>query len=42
MKVKVGEKFVAVTKAPELSGTPVVGEKLTVVAPETFQSAVTP
>jgi immune inhibitor A len=40
MVVKAGKRFVAVTKAVSISGTPAVGQTLTAVAPTFFQSGV--
>ena len=40
MVVKAGKRFVAVTKAVSISGTPGVGQTLTAVAPTFFQTGV--
>jgi immune inhibitor A len=40
MVVKAGKRFVAVTKAVSITGTPNVGQTLTAVAPTFFQSGV--
>jgi immune inhibitor A len=40
MVVKAGKRFVAVTKAASITGTPTVGQTLTAVAPTFFQSGV--